>query len=80
MSMKKCIRSACYLTGTALLIAALFLVLHNLREDRKSGEQAAGTDIAQMTSGDAESWDLTLFTCTLSGQSRVTVRAALAES
>ena len=34
-----------------------------------------GTDVSVMAEGD-ENWDLTLFTCTLSGQSRVTVRAA----
>ncbi|WP_302586560.1 sortase [uncultured Ruminococcus sp.] len=34
-----------------------------------------GTDVSAMAEGD-ENWDLTLFTCTLSGQSRVTVRAA----
>ena len=33
--------------------------------------------IEEMTSGD---WDLTLFTCTVGGQSRVTVRCALAET
>lgn len=34
-------------------------------------EQLEATDIAQMESGD---WDLTLFTCTIGGQYRVTVR------
>lgn len=34
-------------------------------------ETLAGTAVEQMQSGD---WDLTLFTCTLSGQTRVTVR------
>lgn len=34
-----------------------------------------GRDIESMDFGSADSWDLTLFTCTLSGQSRVTVRA-----
>lgn len=38
-------------------------------------EIIAGTAPAQMFSGQAEEWDLTLFTCTLGGQSRVTVRA-----
>ena len=38
-------------------------------------EVIAGQDVAQMFSGSAEDWDLTLYTCTLSGQSRVTVRA-----
>ncbi len=35
-----------------------------------------GTAVKEMTSGD---WDLTLFTCTISGQSRVTIRCTLAE-
>ena len=34
-----------------------------------------GQDVEAMEFGSAENWDLTLFTCTLSGQSRVTVRA-----
>lgn len=34
-----------------------------------------GWDIEAMDFGSADSWDLTLFTCTLGGQSRVTVRA-----
>lgn len=34
-----------------------------------------GRDIESMDFGSEDSWDLTLFTCTLSGQSRVTVRA-----
>lgn len=34
-----------------------------------------GYDIESMEFGSADDWDLTLFTCTLSGQSRVTVRA-----
>ncbi len=38
-------------------------------------ENINGTDIEAMDFGSAESWDLTLFTCTLSGQSRVTIRA-----
>ena len=36
----KALRYCCYVLGTALLLAALFLVLHNLHEDRQSGEQA----------------------------------------
>lgn len=35
------------------------------------------TEVEEMVSGD---WDLTLFTCTLGGQSRVTVRCARVES
>ena len=38
-------------------------------------EMVAGIDIESMEFGSAIYWDLTLFTCTLSGQSRVTVRA-----
>ena len=34
------------------------------------------TSVEEMTSGD---WDLTLFTCTVGGQSRVTVRCTLVE-
>lgn len=40
-------------------------------------ETIAGTDIESMEFGSADGWDLTLFTCTISGQSRVTVRAVL---
>lgn len=38
-------------------------------------EMINGRDIWSMEFGSADFWDLTLFTCTLSGQSRVTVRA-----
>ena len=38
-------------------------------------EQIPGTAVEQMQFGSADDWDLTLFTCTLNGQSRVTVRA-----
>lgn len=38
-------------------------------------ELIAGRDVPEMEDG-AEEWDLTLFTCTLSGANRVTVRAA----
>ncbi|MBP5378703.1 MAG: sortase [Ruminococcus sp.] len=40
-------------------------------------EMIEGKDVEQMFSGQSEDWDLTLFTCTLSGQSRVTIRADL---
>ena len=40
-------------------------------------ENINGKDISAMESGSADGWDLTLFTCTLSGQSRVAVRAVL---
>ena len=42
-------------------------------------ERLPGTAVEEMEFGSAEDWDLTLFTCTLSGQSRVTVRAELAD-
>ena len=42
-------------------------------------EELPGTAVEQMQFGDAAEWDLTLFTCTRSGQSRVTVRAARTE-
>lgn len=38
-------------------------------------EIIAGTAPEQMFSGQIEEWDLTLFTCTLGGQNRVTIRA-----
>ncbi|HAJ97653.1 MAG TPA: sortase [Ruminococcus sp.] len=38
-------------------------------------EQIAGTAVEKMEFGSGEEWDLTLFTCTLDGRSRVTVRA-----
>lgn len=41
--------------------------------------QISGTDIDAMEFGSAENWDLTLFTCTLGGQSRVTVRCSAVE-
>ena len=40
-------------------------------------EQLPGTAVEDIKFGNADDWDLTLFTCTLSGQSRVTVRATL---
>ena len=44
-----------------------------------SMEELPGTAVEQMQFGDADDWDLTLFTCTLGGRSRVTVRAVKAE-
>ncbi|WP_295092371.1 sortase [uncultured Ruminococcus sp.] len=40
-------------------------------------ETIVGKDIASMEFGADEEWDISLFTCTLGGQSRVTVRAVL---
>ena len=37
-------------------------------------EYVDGGDVEKMLSGSSDDWDITLFTCTLSGQSRVTVR------
>ncbi len=37
----KTARRCCFILGTALLLLALFLVLHNVTEDKKSGEHAA---------------------------------------
>lgn len=39
-------------------------------------ETIDGQDIAAMEFGSVDTWDLTLFTCTIGGVSRVTVRAA----
>ena len=38
-----------------------------------------GSDVDGMFSGQQQQWDITIFTCTLSGKSRVTVRAVSAE-
>lgn len=42
-------------------------------------EYIDGYSVEQMSENKNSSWDMTLFTCTLNGQSRVTVRAKLAE-
>ncbi len=42
-------------------------------------EQLPGTAVEDIKFGNADDWDLTLFTCTLGGQSRVTVRAVRLE-
>ncbi|MDO4864095.1 MAG: sortase [Ruminococcus sp.] len=44
-----------------------------------SAESVDGTDISSMLGGSVTEWQLTLFTCDLSGRSRVTIRAAQAE-
>jgi sortase A len=43
-------------------------------------ENVDGYDVDHMLSGGSSDWDMTLFTCTLSGQSRVTVRASFEET
>ncbi len=56
-------------------------VLGNIHEYKvESIEHIRGTDIERMDFGSEEDWDLTLFTCTLDGQSRVTVRAYISDS
>lgn len=40
-------------------------------------EEIRGSDVEEMLSKDDTAWDMTLFTCTLSGKSRITVRAKL---
>lgn len=42
-------------------------------------EYIDGYNVEQMSENKSSSWDMTLFTCTLNGQSRVTIRAKLAE-
>lgn len=42
-------------------------------------EQLPGTAVEDIKFGNADDWDLTVFTCTLGGQSRVTVRAVRIE-
>lgn len=39
-------------------------------------ETLSSTSVAEMTGGD---WDLTLFTCTIGGKKRITVRCTLTE-
>lgn len=59
-------------SGDEILITDINGVIH-IYEVIQS-EIISGYDVSSMKLG-AEFWDLTLFTCTLSGQSRVTVRA-----
>ena len=42
-----------------------------------SSESVDGEDISSMLSGSSEEWQLTLFTCDLSGRSRVAVRCII---
>ena len=42
-------------------------------------EQYLGTAVEDLKFGDADNWELSLFTCTLDGRSRVTVRAVRKE-
>ncbi len=44
-----------------------------------NSEQLSGTEIEHMQFDNTNDWDLTLFTCTIGGQSRVTVRAERSE-
>ena len=39
----------------------------------------APTDVEEMLDGSADEWDLTMFTCTIGGQTRVTVRCVRTE-
>ena len=38
--MRKAVRICCLILGAVLLMSALFLVLYNIAEDKKSGETA----------------------------------------
>lgn len=40
--MRKAVRICCFILGAVLLMTALFLVIHNIAEDKKSGELAKG--------------------------------------
>lgn len=42
-----------------------------------SSESIDGTDISSMLNGNGTDWQLTLFTCDLSGKARITIRAEL---
>ena len=64
-------------TGDSILLTDAQGYVHTYTVDNI--EQIPGTDVEKMEFGAAGDWDLTLFTCTLSGQSRVTVRAHLEE-
>lgn len=44
-----------------------------------STEQINGTDIDAMVNDTDESWDITMFTCTLDGRNRITVRGKMTE-
>ena len=43
----------------------------------QSAESIKGTDTSNMSAGAKEQWQLTLFTCDLSGRNRITIRALL---
>jgi len=60
-------------SGDSIVFTDINGISHNYEVIQS--EMIDGYDIESMEFGSAEGWDLTLFTCTLSGQSRVTVRA-----
>ena len=60
-------------SGDSIIITDTNGVLHNY--EVVQSEIIDGYNIESMNFGSDDEWDLTLFTCTLSGQSRVTVRA-----
>ena len=59
-------------SGDTIIFTNTNGVIHNYEVIQT--EIINGNDVTSMNS-DSSSWDLTLFTCTLSGQSRITVRA-----
>ena len=60
-------------SGDSIIITDMGGTLHNY--EVVQSEIIDGYNIESMDFGSDDEWDLTLFTCTLSGQSRVTVRA-----
>lgn len=60
-------------SGDSIIITDTDGITHNYEVIQS--EIIDGYNIESMEFGSDDSWDLTLFTCTLSGQSRVTVRA-----
>lgn len=60
-------------SGDSIIITDTSGILHNY--EVVQSEIIDGYNIESMDFGSDDEWNLTLFTCTLSGQSRVTVRA-----